>query len=104
VNYKLIVYVPDAQLEAVKSALFAAGAGVLGGYAQCAWQVLGRGQFCPQAGSNPTLGERGRLEYVDEWRLEVLVPQARAAAVKRALLAAHPYEEPAFEFLPVVDI
>ena len=101
---KLVFFVPASHLGVVKQAVFAAGAGQQGNYEHCCWQVLGHGQFRPVAGSSPFLGEQGRLESVAESRVELLCPAECAVAVKAALLAAHPYEEPAFEFLAVVDI
>ena len=102
--YKLVVYIPENSLESVKTALFAAGAGKLGHYDCCAWQTKGVGQFRPLQGSNPSIGDQNQLESLDEWRLEIQVEEALAAEVKKALIEAHPYEEPAFEFLACVDV
>ncbi len=65
---KLIYYVPQSHLEETKQAVFAAGAGGIGNYEQCAWQVLGTGQFKPVKGANPFIGELDALERVAEWR------------------------------------
>ena len=100
--YKLTVYIPEAQLEPVKAALFAAGAGRYANYDCCAWQVLGQGQFRPLDGSRPFLGAANHIERVPEYRVEMIVPDAAAAAVVAALQAAHPYEEPAYDFVRVV--
>ena len=102
--YKLVVYIPEKSLEEVKNRLFLAGAGKLGNYDCCAWQSKGMGQFRPLEGSDPDIGRIGSLETVTEWRLETLVDEAVASNVKKALLDAHPYEEPAFEFLVCQDI
>ena len=96
---KLTVYIPDSHLEAVKSALFAAGAGHQGNYDCCAWQILGQGQFRPLAGSVPFIGTVGELETGAEYRVEMLCPEERVAAVTHALRSAHPYEEPAFDWV-----
>lgn len=96
---KLVVYVPATHLEAVKEALFAAGAGRLSRYDCCAWQVLGEGQFRPLEGSRPFLGRQGEIERVPEYRVEMLCPEEKAAAAGQALLRAHPYETPAFDFV-----
>jgi hypothetical protein len=101
---KLIYHVPDENLEDTKNAIFAAGAGGIGEYTHCAWQVLGIGQFKPQAGAEPHIGEVGKLERVEEWRVEILVPDEKAVEVARALKASHPYEEPAFEFIQILEI
>ena len=101
---KLVFFVPATHLDAVKRAVFAAGAGRKGDYEHCCWQVLGQGQFRPLSGSSPFVGEHGKLELLAEYRVELLCPADRAVSVKEALLAAHPYEEPAFEFVPLVQI
>ena len=103
-SYKLVAYIPENYLETVKKALFNAGAGSQGDYDQCCWQVKGEGQFRPLAGSNPHLGTQDVLERVPEWRIEVLVEDSCLEAVKNALLASHPYEEPAYDFYLVADI
>lgn len=99
---KLICYVPQSHLEETKQAVFAAGAGGIGNYEQCAWQVLGTGQFKPVKGANPFIGELDALERVAEWRVETIVPEQNAQAVAKALKASHPYEEPAFEFMQLL--
>lgn len=105
---KLIYYVPESHLHSTKAAIFQAGAGTdnqgYANYRQCAWQVKGIGQFQPAAQANPFLGTVGQLEYVEEWRVETIVSEEKAQAVKQALIASHPYECPAFEFLTMVDI
>ena len=101
---KLIYYVPESHLEPTKRAIFDAGAGGIGNYEHCAWQVLGTGQFKPIQGANPFIGEVNTLEQIPEWRVETIVPEAKASAVAKALKASHPYEEPAFEFIQIIDI
>jgi hypothetical protein len=95
--YKLVFFVPASHLEAVKQAVFAAGAGRIGDYEHCAWQVLGEGQFRPLAGSNPFIGRQHVLETVAEYRVELVCAAPHIAAAVAALRAAHPYEEPAFD-------
>ncbi len=101
--YKLTVFIPDDALESVKSALFAAGAGTIGDYEQCCWQIQGLGQFRPLAGSNPHIGTHNRLEMVDEWRVEMVVETSVIEAIISALKAAHPYETPAYDVIKVLD-
>lgn len=101
--YKLIYFVPESHLEKTKLALFAAGAGQLGDYDHCAWQVRGQGQFRPLAGATPHLGHVGALEQVEEYRVEVLVAEPQMAGALNALLHAHPYEEPAYEIVALVS-
>lgn len=95
--YKITFYVPESHLEAVKTALFAAGAGRVGNYEACAWQVKGQGQFRPLAGSTPFIGERDMLETVDEYKVELVCAAADIQASVAALKQAHPYEEPAYD-------
>lgn len=95
--YKLVFYVPAEQLETVKAAVFAAGAGRIGNYSHCCWQVSGEGQFKPLAGSQPFLGEQDSLKTVAEYRVEMVCEDAVIADAVNALRAAHPYEEPAFD-------
>jgi hypothetical protein len=94
---KLIFYVPESHLEQTKQAVFAAGAGKYSNYEQCAWQVLGNGQFRPGQGSNPYLGELHQLTMVAEYRVETICTKAKIEQVIQALKQAHPYENPAYE-------
>lgn len=102
--YKMAFYVPEADAEAVKQAVFAAGAGRLGNYAECCWQTLGQGQFRPLTGANPTLGDVGELEQVAELKVELLVDDDCLTAALAALKQAHPYEEPAYEVWPLLPV
>lgn len=95
--YKLCFYVPETHLDSVKQSLFAAGAGRIGAYDRCCWQVLGQGQFRPLAGSNPSLGQQDQLETLPEWKVELVVEDELIHGVIGALKSAHPYETPAFE-------
>ena len=96
-EYKLAVYVPDSDLTKVSDALFGAGAGTIGKYEQCSFRLAGKGTFFGTADTNPTVGQKGRREEVDEWRLEVVLPEAKVAGAVRAMRQAHSYEEPAFD-------
>ncbi len=99
--YQLCFYVPESHVDSVKEAVFGAGAGRIGDYECCSWQVLGEGQFRPIEGSQPFLGRVGRLEIVAEFRVEMVCDDERIGAAVGALLAAHPYEEPAFHYWQV---
>jgi hypothetical protein len=101
---KLVCFVPPDALEAVRDAVFAAGAGVIGDYTRCSWYTEGTGTFLGGAGANPTVGEAGREERVPELRLETVYPAAREAEIVEALLRAHPYEEPAFDLYPLANV
>lgn len=94
--YQIIFYVPESHLETVKNAMFAKGAGRIGCYEQCAWQVLGEGQFRALPGSQPHIGETGKQERVPEYKVEMICDYDDLDAVLAAMSSAHPYEEPAF--------
>jgi structural toxin protein (hemagglutinin/hemolysin) RtxA len=95
---KLSFYVPIDSVEAVKTAVFNAGAGRMGHYQHCAWQTLGEGQFMPLVGAQPNRGVAGELTHVPEYKVEVLCQARLAAQIEAALVLAHPYEVPAYEF------
>ncbi|MBW3619213.1 MAG: Nif3-like dinuclear metal center hexameric protein [Actinobacteria bacterium] len=99
---KLVVFVPPEAVDAVLDAVSAAGAGEAGDYERCSFRVRGTGTFRPVGNASPYSGEHGRDNDVDEFRVEVQVPRSRAGAVVRALLAAHPYEEVAYDLFPTV--
>lgn len=96
---KLTVFVPDSDLPRVSDALFAAGAGVIGNYRECSFRVAGSGTFFGEEGAHPALGQKGRREEVNEWRLEVVCPVEKVAEALRALRQAHSYEEPAIDLV-----
>jgi len=98
---KLVGFVPPDDADLVRKALFAAGAGVIGEYEHCSWAVEGQGTFFGRAGTDPTLGQAGRDEAVTELRLEVVFPRRLKRRVTAAYVAAHPYEEPAYDLYPV---
>ena len=99
--FRLDVYVPESHVDAVKSALFEAGAGSFGNYDSCCWQTSGTGQFRPLDGAHPFYGEPGRVERVTEWKLEFVVSENDLGAVLDALKRSHPYETPSFQYWPV---
>jgi pterin-4a-carbinolamine dehydratase len=97
--YSLVVYVPKTHKEELKAALFAAGAGHIGNYDSCCFELEGMGQFRALEGANPSLGKLNTIEQVEEVRLELAVKSDRIGQVVRALHAHHPYETPAFHVL-----
>jgi hypothetical protein len=103
VNRKLVVFVPESGLEAVRDALFEAGAGRIGDYERCSWYTAGTGTFLGGEETDPSIGERGREERVLELRLETVFPAEQQREVVAALKAAHPYEEPAFDVYELVE-
>ena len=100
----LVVYVPVGDTDRLLAALFAAGAGAIGDYRECAYVTPGTGQFRPVAGADPAIGRVGDLEKVPENRVEVVLPRERRRDVVAALRGAHPYEEPAFHVLETADV
>lgn len=94
--FKICFYVPQSHAEEVKNAMFAQGAGKIGDYGHCAWQVLGEGQFLPLSGSNPFTGKHNQLEKVNEYKIEMVCDDQSIQAAIHALKEAHPYEEPAY--------
>ncbi|MCK4841692.1 MAG: YqfO family protein [Methylococcales bacterium] len=102
--YKLCFFVPESHLENVKQALFDQGAGRIGQYDQCCWQVLGQGQFRALEGSNPFVGSQNKLKKVSEYKVEMVCDDHLIATVVKALIKTHPYEEPAYEIYQMIDI
>jgi dinuclear metal center YbgI/SA1388 family protein len=98
-QYKLVTFVPEKDVQRVADALFEAGAGRIGNYSSCSFQSPGIGTFYGQEGTNPTVGQSGKLERAPEVRLETIMPIARVHEVLAALRKAHPYEEPAFDLV-----
>jgi hypothetical protein len=101
--YKLAFFVPEVDLESVKQALFNIGAGKIGDYDSCCWQVKGLGQFRPLDGSNPHIGSEGSLERIEEWKVELVCEDSLIRAAVSALKRAHPYEEVAYEVWQLAD-
>lgn len=99
---KLVIFVPAEALDAVRDAVFAAGAGRIGEYERCSWYTEGTGTFMGGAEASPSVGEKGREERVPELRLETVFPADRHDDVIAALRAVHPYEEPAFDVYPLL--
>ena len=99
---KLVVFVPPESLEAVRDALFAAGAGRIGAYERCSFYTEGTGTFLGRAGTSPAVGRSRVEERVPEVRLETVFLEERHDEVVAALKRAHPYEEPAFDVYPLL--
>lgn len=95
--YKLCFFVPDPQREQVKQALFELGVGRIGDYDSCCWQTQGEGQFRPLPGSHPHLGVTGVVEFVPEWKVEMVCADELIHAAVARLKEVHPYEEVAYD-------
>jgi dinuclear metal center YbgI/SA1388 family protein len=103
-NYKLVVFVPPADLARVSDAMFAAGAGRIGNYRECSFRIPGTGTFFGKDAAQPAVGYKGRREEVAELRLEVVCPESALPHVVAALRSAHSYEEPAFDVYPLQPV
>ena len=102
--YKLCFFVPESHVDRVKNALFKQGAGKIGPYDCCSWQVLGTGQFRPLQDSQPFLGERHQLTEVAEYKVEMVCDDRLIKQAVKALLQAHPYQQPAYEVYQIFTI
>ena len=100
---KFVTFVPVAYAETVRNVLFHAGAGQIGHYDSCSFNVEGEGTFRPGEGTHPYCGEPGRMHTEKEVRIEMILPAFKKQAIIRALLSVHPYEEPAYEFYPLAN-
>ena len=101
---KLVVFAPAGSAEELRGALADAGAGRIGDYDQASFTSAGEGRFRPLEGATPAIGEVGRVETVEEVRIEVVLPRALRESVVAALRAAHPYEEPAYDVVELAGL
>ncbi len=100
--YKLVVFIPEEHQEEVAEALASEGAGHIGNYSSCSFRTNGIGAFMPLDGTKPFIGEKGRLEKVQEVRLETIVAEKKLKATIDKMLEAHPYEEVAYDIYPLI--
>ena len=101
---KLYTFVPQADAEKVRAALFAAGAGHIGAYNECSYNVDGTGTFKAGAGTNPYVGEVGQRHIESETKVEVIFPVYLENAVLKALTGSHPYEEVAYDIVKLENV
>ncbi len=101
---KLVVFVPGHQATEVREALFRSGAGKIGGYDSCSFNLEGLGSFRAGDQTNPFVGEKGKLHFEPEVRIETIYPAHAEAQILRAMIKAHPYEEVAYDIYPVQNI
>lgn len=102
--YKIAFFVPEESSEQVKMSMFRAGAGRIGNYDCCAWQVKGTGQFRPLEGSHPHFGDQDKTETVSEYKIEMVCEDRLIRDVVRAMKEAHPYEEVAYDVIKLEEI
>lgn len=101
--YKIAVFVPETHVEKVRSAMGQAGAGKIGNYAQCSFRTRGIGTFLPLEGATPYLGQVGKVNEEEEFRLEVLVGEMHLKQTLSSMLETHPYEEVAYDVYPLAN-
>lgn len=101
--FKIVTFVPVKGADKLREAIGDAGAGVLGNYTHCSFSSRGVGRFTPQNGANPTIGEIGKPEEVEEEKVEVICEEGKVKKVVQALRKAHPYEEAPIEIWPLLS-
>jgi len=101
---KLVFFAPSKHSQEIIGELSAAGAGIIGDYSSCSFSSEGKGTFIPAAGAKPTVGEVGKLNRVEEERLEMLVHRSVLAKVVERLSEVHPYEEAAYDIYPLEGV
>lgn len=102
--FKICFYAPASHADIIKAAMFEQGAGKIGQYSCCAWQVLGEGQFMPLDGSHAFIGEKNKVEKISEYKIEMVCDDEVIHAVIQALKKSHPYETPAYQVWRLEDI
>jgi hypothetical protein len=100
-RYKIVVYVPESYADKLREAMGKAGAGVIGNYSHCTFTIKGTGRFKPEEGAVPAVGEVGKLEAINEDRIETVCEESKLRDVLSAIKAVHPYEEPATDVYPI---
>lgn len=98
---KIVVFVPEDHHMKVLNAMCEAGAGWIGNYSHCTFNLRGTGTFLPGEGTDPYIGQQGKLEQVKEVRMETIIPESAQSRVVQAMLNAHPYEEVAYDIYPL---
>lgn len=100
---KIFVTVPKENVESVRNAVCEAGAGKIGNYTFCTFASCGEGTFLPNDNANPFIGKNGKMEFVNELKLEFVCDTQKVKQVVTALRKVHPYEEPAIDIIPLID-
>lgn len=103
-KYKLVVFVPVDYAEKVREAIHAAGGGRKGNYSHCSFSSRGFGRFKPETGAHPSVGEIGKIEKVEEEKIEIMCEREIIKKVIAAMKKAHPYEEVAYDVYPLEDL
>lgn len=101
---KLVVFVPEENADEMRQALGEAGAGRIGDYSFCSYSIKGVGRFIPSGNANPHLGTAGKMESVDEERIEVACEKSQAAEIIEVIKKVHPYEEVVIDVYPMLSL
>ncbi len=102
-KFKIVVYVPVENADALREAMSNAGAGVIGNYTHCSFSMRGVGRFKPQEEASPTIGKVSELEQVEEERIETICSAEKLEDVLKTIKEVHPYEEPATDVYRLED-
>jgi len=100
---KIVVYTPETHADKIRKAIAEAGAGHVGNYDYCSFSVKGTGRFRGGKGTNPYIGESGKIEEVEEERIETILEPEKLDQVLEAIKKVHPYEEPAIDIYPLLN-
>lgn len=100
---KIVVFVPVTHVDVVRKVMGDTGAGIIGNYSHCSFSSRGIGRFKPLEGANPSIGQVGKSEEVEEERIEAICSKNKAKEIIAAIKKVHPYEEVAFDIYPLVD-
>jgi dinuclear metal center YbgI/SA1388 family protein len=101
---KIFTFVPTSHTDSVRNAIFKAGGGNIGKYSECSFNMEGAGTFKPGAGTHPYVGEIGKQQRENETKIEVIFPSWMESHIVKAMMASHPYEEVAFDIIPVDNV
>ncbi len=103
-NLKIVVYTPTTHANQIREALSIAGACHIGNYSHCSFSTKGIGRFQPLDNSQPYIGTHNQVQEVEEERIETICPAPLLQKVLDSIRTAHPYEEPAIDVYPLMDI
>ncbi len=100
---KIVVYVPEKFSDKIREVLAEEGAGHIGNYDYASFSVSGIGRFRPLEGAKPKIGKQGKVEKVEEERIETIVPENKVEKLIKEIIKTHPYEEPAIDIYPLAN-
>jgi hypothetical protein len=100
-NFKIVVFTPLPHCDKIRKAIGDAGAGHIGNYSHTSFSSKGIGRFMPNDSANPFIGKSGKIEEVEEERIEFICPKEMAKDIVALIRKVHPYEEPAIDIIPL---